>query len=172
MSVIEKQKKQMIVEYLSPQKLIPNGHNARVHPPEQISAIAKSISEYGFLRPVLIDGEKHIIGGHGAVEAAMLAGISDIPCVRADHLTEAQIRGYMLADNRLAEMSYYNMPEVMQELEALRELGFDLDMTGFDYESLMGDDLSDLDSLFADAEKKQKEPQKIKCPHCGEEFEL
>lgn len=90
----------MQIEYLSPGALIPSPHNARIHPPEQIQAIADNIRENGFLRPVLIDGENGIIGGHGGVEAAKLLELPEIPCVRADHLiacwlckTQGEING-------------------------------------------------------------------------------
>ena len=143
----------MQIEYLSPEALIPSPHNARIHPPEQIQAIANNIRENGFLRPVLIDGENGIIGGHGGVEAAKRLGLPEIPCVRADHLTEAQVRAYMLADNRLAEMSYYDMESVSRELEALSEMGFDLAMTGFD-----------LSEVQKEAERLEQELRRKECP--------
>lgn len=143
----------MQVEYISPGALIPSPHNARIHPPEQIQAIADNIRENGFLRPVLIDKENGIIGGHGGVEAAKLLGLPEIPCVRAEHLTEAQIRAYMLADNRLAEMSYYDMDAVSKELAALSEMGFDLALTGFD-----------LAEVQKEAERLERELRRKECP--------
>lgn len=143
----------MQVEYIPPGELIPSPHNARIHPSEQIRAIADNIQENGFLRPVLIDKENGIIGGHGGVEAAKLLELPEIPCVRADHLTEAQIRAYMLADNRLAEMSYYDMDAVSKELAALSEMGFDLALTGFD-----------LDEVQKEAERLEQELRRHECP--------
>jgi len=162
----------MAVEYISPEELTPSEHNARIHPPEQIEALVESIRVYGFLVPVLVDEENRIIKGHGCVEAAKAAGLEKIPIVRNEGLTEAQKRGFMLADNRLAEMSHNDMEAVVKELQALREMDFDTDLTGFSYEELAGDDLSGLAGLFEDAPPKQKEPKKVVCPHCGQEFEL
>lgn len=144
---------QMQIEYLAPNSLTPSPHNARIHPPEQIQAIADNIRENGFLRPVLIDKDNGIIGGHGGVEAAKLLELPEIPCVRAEHLTEAQIRAYMLADNRLAEMSFYDMDAVAKELEALSEMGFDLALTGFD-----------LEEVQKEAERLERELRRKDCP--------
>lgn len=143
----------MQIEYLPPGALIPSPHNARIHPPEQIQAIADNIQENGFLRPVLLDGKNTIIGGHGGVEAAKLLELPEIPCVRAEHLTGAQIRAYMLADNRLAEMSYYDMEAVGKELAALSEMGFDLSLTGFD-----------LAQVQEEAERLERELRRKECP--------
>ena len=86
-------------------KLKPHPQNARTHSKKQIRQIAQSIEEFGFTNPVLIDGKNNILAGHGRVEAAKLAGLAEVPCVRLSHLTLAQKRAYILADNRLAELS-------------------------------------------------------------------
>jgi ParB-like chromosome segregation protein Spo0J len=82
--------------------LKPNPRNARVHSDKQKSQIARSISEFGFINPVLINGDDQIIAGHGRVEAAKLLGIENIPTIRIDHLSGAQISAYVIADNKLA----------------------------------------------------------------------
>src|SRR6267154_5328030 len=91
------------IAYKSPRKLKPRINNPRTHTKKQIQQIAASIREFGFISPVLIDGTDGIIAGHGRVEAAKLIGMNDVPTVRVDHLTPAQVRAYVIADNKLAE---------------------------------------------------------------------
>ena len=105
--------------------------NARVHPPEQLARLAGSIKEFGFLAPVLITKEDQIIAGHGRVEAARTAGLEEVPCIQVEHLSEAQQRAYVLADNRLAQMAEWDMEMVASEIKGLQELDFDTDFTGF-----------------------------------------
>jgi ParB-like chromosome segregation protein Spo0J len=109
-------------------------HNARVHSRKQIHQIAASIREFGFTNPVLIDQENVIIAGHGRVEAARYLGLDKVPTIRIEHLTEAQKRAYVLADNKLALNAGWD-PEVLtielQHLSTL-DLGFDLEITGFE----------------------------------------
>src|SRR5207244_6043374 len=122
------------VEPRSVSALKPNQRNARVHSKKQVHQIAQSISELGFINPVLIDGNDHIVAGHGRVEAAKLLGIESIPTIRIEHLSEAQIRAYVIADNKLALNAGWD-PEILaiefQSLAVL-DLSFDLEITGFD----------------------------------------
>ncbi|MCH7778152.1 MAG: ParB N-terminal domain-containing protein, partial [Gemmatimonadetes bacterium] len=83
--------------------LKPFERNARTHSRRQIRQIARSIEAFGFTNPILIDETDRIIAGHGRVEAARLLGITQIPTIRLDHLSEAQLRAYVIADNKLAE---------------------------------------------------------------------
>jgi DNA modification methylase len=114
--------------------LKPNPRNARVHSEKQKHQIARSIVEFGFNNPVLIDGNNQIIASHGRVEAAKLLGIEMIPTIRIEHLSEDQIRAYVIADNRLALNAGWD-PEILaiefQNLAVL-DLPFDLEITGFD----------------------------------------
>jgi len=87
------------IKYKNPHQLKPRARNPRTHTAKQIKQIAVSIKEFGFISSVLIDGADGIIAGHGRVEAAKLIGMSDVPTVRVDHLTPAQIRAYVIADN-------------------------------------------------------------------------
>ncbi len=82
--------------------LIPYARNARIHTPEQITRLASSIKEFGFINPVLIDKNNGIIAGHGRVEAAKKLNIKTVPCILVEHLTDTQKRAYILADNKLA----------------------------------------------------------------------
>lgn len=115
--------------------LKPYPKNARTHNPKQIRQIAKSIQEFGFTNPVLIDKDNCILAGHGRVEAAKLAGLTEVPAVVISHLTPAQKKAYILADNRLAELSGWDKNILKVELEELQSLEdgyFDLTLTGFD----------------------------------------
>ena len=91
------------IEMLAVDRLVPYAKNAKKHDDRQVAAIAGSIREFGFTNPVLIDGQDGIIAGHGRVLGARKAGLAEVPCIRLAHLTDAQRRAYILADNRLAE---------------------------------------------------------------------
>ena len=113
--------------------LIPYINNAKKHSDEQVDKIAASIREFGFLNPVLIDKNLNIIAGHGRVMAAKKLGLQTVPCAFIEGLSEAQRKAYILADNRLGELAEWDMELVNLELEGLEELGFDTDLTGFDF---------------------------------------
>jgi len=112
-------------------KLIPYARNARTHSEEQIKQLRSSIREFGFVNPVLIDKDFNIIAGHGRILAAKAEGVTEVPCVPVEHLTEAQKRAYILADNRLAEQAGWDEEMLKIELEELRALDFDIGLTGF-----------------------------------------
>ena len=112
-------------------ELIPYARNARTHSPEQIRQLRASLREFGFINPVLIDSAGNIIAGHGRVLAAEAEGMDEVPCVLVEHLSDAQRRAYILADNRLAEMSGWDLDMVALELEDLQLEGIDLSITGF-----------------------------------------
>lgn len=116
--------------------LIPYALNSRTHSDAQVAQIAASIKEFGFLNPIIIDGENGIIAGHGRVLAAQKLGMSELPVVEADHLTDAQRKAYVIADNRLALNAGWDNQVLTTELAALQELDFDLDLLGFDDKEL------------------------------------
>lgn len=121
------------VTYTNPADLKLRANNPRTHSKRQIEQIAVSIKTFGFVNPVLIDGEERIIAGHGRVEAAKLIGMSDVPVIRVDHLTPAQIRAYVIADNKLAENAGWDRELLALELRELSvELNFDVTITGFE----------------------------------------
>lgn len=121
------------ITYKDPGRLRPRARNPRTHAAKQIRQIAASIKEFGFISPILIDGADGIIAGHGRAEAAKLIGMSDVPTVRVDHLTPAQIRAYVIADNRLAENAGWDRELLTLELQELSvELNFDVTVTGFE----------------------------------------
>lgn len=127
------------VEYIEPESLLFYERNARTHSDEQIEQIKKSIQEFGFANPVLVDEDNEIIAGHGRTAAALELGLGDIPVVRLAGLSDAQKRALRLADNRIAENSGWDGELLQMELDALQELDFDLDALGFDVDEL--DDL-------------------------------
>ena len=116
---------------ISVDDLVPYANNAKRHTEAQVKQIADSIAEFGFLNPVLIDKDRNIIAGHGRVMAAKNLGITSVPCVYVEGLSEAQRRAYILADNRLTELGEWDMSLVAQELEGLEEFGFNTALTGF-----------------------------------------
>ena len=116
--------------------LIPYARNSRTHSDAQVAQIAASIKEFGFTNPVLIDGGGGIIAGHGRVLAARKLNMSEVPCIRLEHLTEAQRRAYVIADNRLALNSGWDTEMLKVEFADLQELGFDLELTGFDLDEI------------------------------------
>jgi len=112
--------------------LKPYERNAKQHSKEQVEKIGRSIRELGFLSPCLIDQEKNVIAGHGRIMAAKEIGMTTVPCVFVEGLTDAQRKAYILADNRLTELGEWNMERVQQELAALSDADFDISLTGFD----------------------------------------
>ena len=112
--------------------LHPYERNARTHSPEQIEKIANSIREFGFINPVLIDGNNMIIAGHGRVLAAKKLKMKEVPYLRVEDLTPTQVRAYILADNKLAEDAGWDELLVSQELAALQDEDFNIELTGFE----------------------------------------
>ena len=112
--------------------LIPYVRNARTHSPDQVDKIAASIREFGFLNPIITDGQNGIVAGHGRVMAAQKLGLDTLPTIDAAHLTEAQRRAYVLADNRMALDAGWDNDLLKIELQDLEAEGFDLSLTGFD----------------------------------------
>lgn len=130
-------------------KLIPYVNNARTHSPEQIKKLRSSLREFGFVNPVIIDREYNVIAGHGRLMAAKEEGITEVPCVYVDHLTDAQKKAYILADNRMAMDAGWDEELLAVEMQELQDLGYDLSMTGFDEK-----ELADLFSDGTDSEAK------------------
>lgn len=157
--------------------LIPYANNAREHSPEQVSQIAASIKEFGFLSPVVTDGENGLLAGHGRLLAAAKLKLAEVPAIEAAHLTEAQRKAYIIADNKLAEQASWNEQLLKLELEGLAELDFDLSLTGFgtdDLSRIMG---YDLDEAEDEGDASNGYTQKVtiptyepsgKCPAVGD----
>jgi site-specific DNA-methyltransferase (adenine-specific) len=116
--------------------LIPFAKNSRTHSDAQVAQIAASIREFGFTNPVLIDEANGIIAGHGRVLAARKLKMTEVPCIRLVHLTDAQKRAYVIADNKLALNAGWDEAMLKLELADLKALDFDLDLTGFDTDEI------------------------------------
>lgn len=130
-------------------KLIPYANNARTHSKEQILKLRSSLREFGFINPIIIDKDFNVIAGHGRLISAKEEHFEKVPCVMAEHLTEAQKKAYILADNRMALDSEWDEELLAIEMEELHNLGFDLNLTGFD-ES----EIADLFSVDSDEVKE------------------
>lgn len=133
--------------------LIPYANNARTHSDEQVTQIASSIKEFGFTNPVLIDSDNGIIAGHGRIQAALKLDMVEVPTICLENLTKPQIKAYILADNRLAENAGWDLDLVSIELQELKDLDFDIELTGFsdiDIENIIGGEFPEL----ADGDKE------------------
>ena len=124
--------------------LKPNPRNARTHSRRQIRQIADSIAAFGFNNPVLVDGDDVVIAGHGRVEAAKLLGMTEVPTVCLAHMSEAEKRAYVIADNRLAEKAGWDEEILAVEFETLFELAPELDLT------VTGFELAEIDLIIGD----------------------
>tara|TARA_S200002703_G_scaffold111117_1_gene96764 strand:- start:3945 stop:5192 length:1248 start_codon:yes stop_codon:yes gene_type:complete len=124
------------IEYVETASLIPYARNSRTHSDEQIAQICGSIKEFGFTNPVLIDADGLIIAGHGRTMAAQRLNMKEVPCLRLAHLTEAQKKAYIIADNKLALNAGWDEEMLALELGDLQGLDFDLSLTGFDDDEL------------------------------------
>lgn len=140
------------VEYRSVDSLIPYARNARTHSDEQVVQIAASIREFGFNNPVLVDGHKGVIAGHGRLLAARKLDLSSVPVIELSHLSETQKRAFILAENKLTERGGWDSDLLSIELAELQEAGFDLELTGFDDSELKS-------YLVQDAEEPSTDPQ-------------
>ena len=117
--------------------LIPYARNSRTHSDEQVAQIASSIKEFGFTNPIIIDEQGGIIAGHGRVMAAKKLGMKELPCIEATGWTEAQKKAYVIADNKLALNAGWDEKMLSVEFDELKELGFDLSLTGFSNDEIL-----------------------------------
>ena len=118
--------------------------NARTHSEDQIRQVARSIEEFGFTNPVLVDAAGMIVAGHARVKAAESLGLEQVPTICLEHLTPAQVRAYVIADNAIALNAGWDEELLRQELAALEGMDFDLTLTGFDD--------AEIDRLLADVD--------------------
>ena len=126
--------------------------NARTHSPKQVGQIAASIKRFGFIVPVLVSAENQIVAGHGRVEAAKLLGLAEAPVLRVSHLSPAEQRAFVIADNRLAELAEWDRDTLAIELQGLIELDFDVEVTGFD--------MGEIELILHDDEDKHEDDAK------------
>jgi len=158
------------IKYRSPDSLVPYARNPRTHSEEQISQIAASIREFGFMNPILIDAGQGIIAGHGRLAAAKELGLEKLPCIDLSHLTDEQKRAYIIADNKLALNGGWNEDLLRLELTELKELGANLELTGFDAMEL-ADIMLGKDVEFKEYDESAADDvQLATCPKCGHTF--
>ena len=150
------------IDYRPIESLTPYGRNARTHSAEQVAQIAASIKEFGFNNPVLVDGHRGVIAGHGRILAARKLDMAQLPVIELAHLTETQKRAFILTENKLTERAGWDNELLSLELADLQEAGFDLELTGFDdgeIQSLLGagDDVV-ADEAYGDADELPELP--------------
>lgn len=151
--------------------LAPYVNNSRTHSSEQIKQISESIQEFGFTNPILIDESKQIIAGHGRLMAAKDLGLDSVPCIILENLSDEQKRAYVIADNQLALNAGWDFDMMKDEIEALQDMEFDIDLLGFDddFLSSMLDEGVNVDEAgFKDVGEQEL---KNTCPRCQYEFD-
>lgn len=153
-SIIEPER----LESMAVADLRPHDRNPRTHSKKQVEQITESIRRFGFTNPVLVDKDGQVIAGHGRIEAAKLLGMAKVPVLRLEHMTEAEKRAYIIADNRLAELAGWDNDLLALELAAVAELDseFDLALTGFD--------VAEIEALLnglETGEQEEEEPAQI-----------
>lgn len=151
------------------------------HNDEAVKYVVKSIKEFGFKVPLVIDENNVIVAGHTRYKASLELGLETVPCIIADDLTPKQIKAFRLADNKVAEKSYWDFDLLNEELT---DIGIDIDMGSFDFKVFSEDDVKEDFDDFEDIgssnsgdkdkgdEVPKTEKKTIICPHCGEEIEL
>jgi ParB-like nuclease domain len=167
------------IEYRPIDALLPYARNPRTHSPEQIAKIAASIVEFGWTQPILVDGDNGIIAGHGRLAAARKLELVEVPVIELDHLSPAQKRAYVIADNRLALDAGWDDELLALELAELSEAGYDLLLTGFEDDELakmladLGDDgaAPEQDS-DPEADDEVPEPPKQPISRTGDVWQL
>jgi ParB-like chromosome segregation protein Spo0J len=161
------------IESVTIESLIPYINNARTHDDAQVTQIASSIKEFGFNNPILIDEDNGIIAGHGRLMAARKLGLVEVPTIMLSHLSEAQRKAYILADNRIALNSGWDNELLSLELQDIKD-DIDLSLIGFSEEelSLLINGVN-FEPATEDEQGKLDElaPKWIACPHCGKEFD-
>lgn len=153
--------------------------NARTHSEDQLAELAKSITEFGFVNPVLVDAKNVLVAGHGRVEAAKRLNLDTVPAIRMpEHWSETQKRAYILADNKLAMNAGWDWDILRGELDALTKDGFDFAATGFskdEIDTMVGGGIQDWDSAFQEDHPYVEAAGRVKtakCPKCKHEFKL
>lgn len=159
--------KELKIEYKNINDIIPYENNPR-YIEKAVDVVAKSIKEFGFKNPIIIDKNNIIVAGHTRLKAADKLGIQEIPVIYADDLTDEQVKAFRLADNKVSEISEWDFEKLDQELQSI---DFDLSGFGFNINEICLD-VNDKDFLTDTEITKTKEPKKVTCPECGKEFEI
>ena len=149
----------MKIEQLKVNDLIPFINNSRTHSEEQVGQVAASIREFGFTNPILVDGDNGIIAGHGRLMAARKLGLESVPSIRLTHLSEAQKRAYVIADNKLALNAGWDEELLSLELGELQAIDFDLSLIGFSEDELAGLMVIELEDGLTDEDAVPEAPE-------------
>lgn len=156
----------MQIIYKAVEELVPYENNPRIND-EAVKYVSESIKQFGWKVPIVIDENNTIVTGHTRLKAAKELGMTEVPCIVADDLSDEQIKAFRLADNKVGEIAQWDMAKLEMELEDI-----DIDMGDFGFIELA--DL-DVDGFFEDAEPKEeeeKEEKEVQCPHCGMFFKV
>jgi ParB-like nuclease family protein len=140
----------LAIEWLPTESLKLSPNNPRTHSKRQIKLIARSIKKFGFMNPILIDSNGEIIAGHGRWEAANIAKLPKVPTLRFEHLSDAEKRAYILADNKIAEKGGWDREMLAIELQALVDMDFDIEVTGFE--------MDEVELILDETDKLQRPP--------------
>jgi len=143
--------------------LMPYINNTKIHSKEQIQKIQGSIREFGFVNPLLIDGNYNIIAGHGRLAGAKAEGLKEVPCLFIEDLTDAQIKAYRIADNKIAELAEWDFEMLEIELDSI---GIDFKILGFEASEIdILDSIESLEDVLSEYEPPKKE--ECQCPQCS-----
>lgn len=156
--------KNLLITYQDPQGLFCSSNTPREHSQKQIEQVARSIKEFGFINPIVLDQEDKVVAGAARLQASQQLGLKKIPIIKVEHLTDAQLRAYRLADNKLAENSTWNEESLRAELEFLSniDIDFDVELTGFETAEidyiLCFEDTNSLEQKESDLPKPPSQP--------------
>jgi ParB-like nuclease domain len=145
------------IEYVKTSELWEYGNNSRTHTEEQIDQVVASIKRFGWTNPIILDGDNTILAGHCRLKAARKLGMTTVPCVHVAHLSEAQRKAYVIADNKLATNAGWNTDILKAELLDLQQAEFDLDVIGF-----TGVELDNIFGVIAEEEEGEEGEAKAK----------
>lgn len=134
-----------------------------------VDAVAKSIEEFGFKVPIVIDKDGVIVAGHTRLKAAKQLAIDEVPCIIADDLSDEELKAFRLADNKVSELAEWDFEKLEAELKTIKDIDLFTGFHDFEIESLTSG--IDVDQFFEDTEEHQKKEHLITCPHCGKTFE-
>ena len=158
----------MQVEIRKISELVAYVGNPKTHPKNQIDVLKKSLKEFGWTNPVLIDADDVVIAGHGRIEAALHLGMTEAPTIQRDDLTPEQVNAYRILDNKSAELGGFDPHLLAVEFEALQVADFDLDLTGFDAKEIA----RVFDPPSEDSDTAAEDEKTLTCPSCGHRFIL
>lgn len=157
------------IQMVSVSEIKPYENNPRKND-DAVDAVAKSIKSFGFKVPIILDKNMEIVSGHTRLKASQKLGMQRVPCILADDLTEEQVKAFRLADNKVAELSYWDFGKLDFELQGI--VDFDMEDFGFEDSEIDEEALNEMFELVGDNEAHEKKAKKVKCPQCGCEFEI